>query len=650
MNVQPVTFMPTRDAPGLRSMNGSENRAEPEAFSKELERKVDESATTKGANPLKSEKIYERTPTGSQGQQSVKSESETDSSVEKSEASDSEIKSVRSESGEYRLAKKQTKEERLKKFMDSLESEFQIPPTRIVEVFSQLTPQELSLPAEQSIDRVVNKLELEGESTDKVKILYGDLIQDLATIDAKTAGMTSGGAQKNITNVAAIGLTQERFDKIKAQRNALQKSLDQMNQNFWQPQVMAQVPVLAQPNPVSKSVLSNRDRNGLESYRDISLSNAAVLNREAMGMEPDQEFIYDPRTGELFAPSDRLNPAMIRDDDFNQMLAMNEVPRNVIQGEEKSNTEQLPMAAALTSTQISKGYSREQVPYSNPDIKMEMNKIDRLNDLTANKSADLSAANLSKMSIAASGGSKSSGSDFFSHGNKNSDSKHVEVSSKKTNGDDMKSMLAASLTAGSELKDNSLTSSPIGEAPKMGSIAPEVADKNIQNVLQQAQYLVKNGGGEMKVTMTPEGLGEIQLNVELKDGRVQLQMLTDNKETKKMLEANMSELRENLSQQKITLDSVRIDSVVRTNVENQTQSGNHFGQNLNQEQGQNPRETRQFWNQFQEQFGGRPQREALFESPKAKGYAPKKSTTLAPAEVSVASRSDGKSKGLNLVA
>ena len=115
-----------------------------------------------------------------------------------------------------------------------------------------------------------------------------------------------------------------------------------------------------------------------------------------------------------------------------------------------------------------------------------------------------------------------------------------------------------------------------------------------------------------------------------------------------MLESGISDLRDSLSMQKINLDSIKIDSVVKTNVDVQTQNQNHFSQNQNQNQ--DSRDTRQFWNQFQDQFGGRPNREALYEPPKAKGYAPTKSSTIAPADASTASRSKGKSKSLNLVA
>ncbi len=652
MNVQPVSIMPKSMVTGVQKREGKalesppeiENRVESEAFSKELERKVDQSKMDK-------EPISQRTPVPDsrrsvsvQGQKSANDESkgalkeaakeEKDSSAETKDASDSEIKSVKSESGQSRVTKKETKEERLKKFMDSLESEFQIPPARIVEAFSQLSPQELSLPADQSADRVVEKLDLDGDSAVKVKGLYGDLVQDLEKIDARTAETSS--AQNKIVSVSALGLTQQRFDKVKSQRVALQKSLEQMNQSFWQPQALTPIPIIAQSEVAPKS---GRQQVALDSYRDLSLAGNSALTAEGLNLPQDREFIYDPKTGEVFAPDNGLKAALMQSSD-QPWRAISEEADGGEPGSDKS-------ATVVASPLLAKNYGMEKasgiesLPKSN--LNMMSGKLDNVNISPGDTTPGL----LSKLSIP-SGGPKG-GSDFFSKGEKNPEAKRVESNAAKpTDGDDIKSLLATTLAASGELKDNSLNGPTAGQsapAPIAGrEINQDVVEKNIQTVFHQAQYLVKNGGGEMKVKMTPEGLGEIQLNVQLKDGRVQLQMIADNKDTKKMLESNLSSLRDSLSQQKITLDSVKIDSVVRTNVENQTHNNNHFNQN------QDSRDTRQFWNQFQDQFGGRPQREALFEPPKVTGYAPRKSDPLPPAETSSSASSNGKSKGLNLVA
>lgn len=604
--------MPMQDAKAPSGMNAQENRVDENAFSKEIERRGD---------ALGAKKFTDKDVRPQGNKPAEKNEvSKEDSSVEKKvtgQKATKEDSGKKTESSEGKLTKKQmTKEEHLKKFMDSLESEFQIPPTRIVEAFSELTPEELSLPADQSIDRVVAKLDLNGEEMARVKDLYGDLVQNLGELGARKADTDFGTAQ----NMAALGLTRERFDKVKNNRVALQKSLDQMNQSFWQPQLTPQIVTPIQPEVMTKAQMATRGRNGLDSYRD---------------------FLYDSRPGD----------PLVQDPD---LMVTNE-------GEQVLSKPDAAAMGAATALAISKmkdegsdakalanldaGYNTEQSKVALP-AGPKVNQLANMEALT-NAPTDVPTAMLAK--LATSSNSSGGSSDFFSKGENHSGSGKPQLSTKKTDGEEMKSMLAASLGASVETKESPASSAPIAAPLTQAEISPDVADRNIQNVMQQAQYLVKNGGGEMKVKMTPEGLGEIQLVVELKEGRVQLHMAAENKETKKMLESSISDLKESLSQQKISLDSVKVDSVVRTNVENQANGNGQPGQNQNQNQ--EHRDTRQFWNQFQENFGGRSQREALFEAPKAKGYAPKKSATLAPAtEVSAASRSNGKSSGLNLVA
>tara|TARA_B110001454_G_scaffold219179_1_gene250825 strand:+ start:113676 stop:115604 length:1929 start_codon:yes stop_codon:yes gene_type:complete len=642
--------MPKPDAKAPSSMNTQENRVDEKGFSKELERRVDAPGTKKPADKNSDRQL--KTP----GEKSEKKEVVAkDTSVEQNTADKRVVEKKvkkdsddKSESGDGKLTKKaDTKEERLKKFMDSLESEFQIPPTRIVEAFSELSPEELSLPADESIDRVVGKLNLDEESTAKVKDLYGDLVQDLETIDTKQTESKFGMAP----SVAALGLTRERFDKVKNQREALQKSLDQMNQSFWQPQVNPQITTPIQGDLIAKAQLASKGRNGLDSYRDISTENTlpsvmAGLTPGELAMDQNREFIYDPRTGDMY----KIDP--------NVMASNNE-------GDQSFSAKDAAMMGVAAALGISKmksdagnldgtspmgpGYGMEASKAAMP-MNPKPNQLANLESLSS-APTDVSSAMLAKLANS-SNSSGSGSSDFFSKGGGGSESHNTQVSGKKTDGDDMKTMLAASLGvgAGNDLKESSLNSAPIMVPGTNAQVTQEATDRNVQNVMQQAQYLVKAGGGEMKVRMTPEGLGEIQLSVELKDGKVQLHMAAENKETKKMLESSLSDLRESLSQQKISLESVKIDTVARTNTENHANSNNsnQFGQNQNQEN----RDTRQFWNQFQDQFGGgRPGRESLMDGLKVKGYAAKKSETIAPAtETSSAGRSNGKSSSLNLVA
>ena len=119
-------------------------------------------------------------------------------------------------------------------------------------------------------------------------------------------------------------------------------------------------------------------------------------------------------------------------------------------------------------------------------------------------------------------------------------------------------------------------------------------DENIQKVMNQAQYLVKQGGGEMKVSMSPDGLAEVQLKVMLQDGKVNIEMRTHDKTVKKMMEDSLTELKSGLAAHNLSVEHVKINTVTATNTDNSAQ----FQSNWNQGGGE--QQQREYWNQFQD--------------------------------------------------
>ncbi len=119
-------------------------------------------------------------------------------------------------------------------------------------------------------------------------------------------------------------------------------------------------------------------------------------------------------------------------------------------------------------------------------------------------------------------------------------------------------------------------------------------EKNIQEVLNQAQYLIKKGGGEMKVSMSPDGLAEVQMKVMLQDGRVNIEMSTQDKTVRKLIEESLTDLRSSLAAQHLTIDHVKINSVTATNTDNSAQ----FQSNWNGSGAEHRQ--REFWTQFQD--------------------------------------------------
>src|SRR5690606_12064167 len=62
--------------------------------------------------------------------------------------------------------------------------------------------------------------------------------------------------------------------------------------------------------------------------------------------------------------------------------------------------------------------------------------------------------------------------------------------------------------------------------------------QNVQHLLKQAEYIVKKGGGEAKIMMNPEGLGEVHMKIQVNDGNVSVEMNAETNEAKKLIESS----------------------------------------------------------------------------------------------------------------
>lgn len=142
------------------------------------------------------------------------------------------------------------------------------------------------------------------------------------------------------------------------------------------------------------------------------------------------------------------------------------------------------------------------------------------------------------------------------------------------------------------------------QMPKMSSAQES---SNVRDVVDQAQVLVKNGGGEMKIKLNPEGVGEVTLKVISDGGRVNIEMIASNANTKKLLENGLADLRETFSSHRINLDQIKIgspDSVSK-----------HMDQNM---QDQNQSHVRQFLEEFRQ--NNQNWRQGFVDMPAMKNY------------------------------
>ena len=141
------------------------------------------------------------------------------------------------------------------------------------------------------------------------------------------------------------------------------------------------------------------------------------------------------------------------------------------------------------------------------------------------------------------------------------------------------------------------------QAASETNIAAQMADKleanreaNINELMGKAQYLVQKGGGEVSVKMSPEGMGEVNLKVQLLDGKLNIEMQTQDKHVKKLIEESLSDLKSGLAAHRLSLEHVKIDTVNATNTDNSAQMQS------NQQQGGSEQGTRETWKDMQGQM------------------------------------------------
>lgn len=117
----------------------------------------------------------------------------------------------------------------------------------------------------------------------------------------------------------------------------------------------------------------------------------------------------------------------------------------------------------------------------------------------------------------------------------------------------------------------------------------QVKKENIENLVTQASAILKDGGGEMKMQLRPEGMGTVDLKVGLQNGQVSVEIIAQDQNIKKMFEDSVFDIRSALETQNLKVDTFRVGV------------SEHFDQSLSQ-QNANQFAEREFARNFMGQF------------------------------------------------
>lgn len=523
------------------------------------------------------------------------------------------------------------REKAIQKFMDSFESEFGIPPTRIVEAMAQLDPKQMLQAPEQTADAIIGQLDLGEEEVKPAKESYLNLVADLQQIDQKALQAQSPVIENpNLMNGPS---SQNRSLQSKEKRMMINKSLDQMNQKFWMidksmnTQAGLQNPAVA---PGQETMLQSNPWNA--NTLDMNSADSMMLNEETLNV-PGQKSL-NPQGPNSITP---LPPeATASDAAFQQQLAnLKSVKRKdqtEVEGEESSEGSKasyIGKAAVPLPEQQGAGAIRGATkvpaedmmnPYANPQGNLNMK-------------SGLSAKN----SLA------EKGFEVLKPGAEGA--KKLDAMSGASTPHSMTPMKGELMAQSRGMEVTTAAASPM--AVDAGNANQGLSEASIQSVMNQTKYLMKKGGGEAKVQLNPEGLGQLNMKVLVQDGKVSVQMAAESQETKKVLESSLPDLKSSLSSHKLNVEHIKVDVVNSANSSDQSQ-------NLNQNQAQRDG-TKLFWNQFQESFGSRSRQDGFFDMGNGKGYPQKKKDPLQPVAVESSSvkrsaQGEKKGKGLDLVA
>jgi flagellar hook-length control protein FliK len=355
-------------------------------------------------------------------------------------------------------------------FLRKMKEELGVSAEDVLQAFSSLSEDELALPPQQNLDKVVMALGLDPQSTQMAKQYLNDLI---VKTKPKSLGseLEASGRQINLTL-----MTQREL-----QRRQLDRRLEAMNSSFFiqRPQTAA-APVVA-GNPELDPLLAQMQPVNELPQAELSPAPLYGLDSDMMDM-----------------------PAAMKAKES----AVNPIPRGL-------TTSQAPFTPTPTPTPPSS---------PTPVVKAEA--------LAVNMSAPM-------MGLSRSGSAETpTGEDdeLTSEGSYSDAALAGENGVRGTN-------------SSGEFRQE------LNQAAPMAS-----AGVGIRDVVSQAQVMVRDGGGEMKVKLNQDGLGEVAMKVHVEHGKVSVQMITESDEAKRLLERELGDLKNQLQANHLQVDTIKVDT------------------------------------------------------------------------------------------
>jgi flagellar hook-length control protein FliK len=405
----------------------------------------------------------------------------------------------------------------MKNFLLKMKTELNVQPDQIIAAFGNLSTEELLSPPEQSIKSLLTQFDLNEEETIKAEQYFNEMLQ-------QTASQSLAEYVKDTNSDISIQV----LSKKELQNSKIQKDISNLSQNFF----------------VKPEAAANKEKQNQSENNKAIGAGAAITSEKGTATSnsffPDIKNIPKESTVNLGGletvnPNDpSINPMglQIPEGDFSINSELGSVPNEM-------NPEPQKLSNGLASLNFNSEID---------NTPMESSLDGDLSELEFD--VENLESEISENSIENQGAQDKEVSGLFSLSEKKDD-KNKEDGKKETSEE--------TLITSSSNQEKKISPKEFVINQKPTATASEEA-ANAKEIVNHARVMIKDGGGEMKIRMTPHGLGEVTMKVNVQNGNVNVEMLADSQEAKKMLEKGLSELKATLASHKLNVENIKVDT------------------------------------------------------------------------------------------
>lgn len=482
------------------------------------------------------------------------------------------------------------------RFLQKMKSELDVSAEEILVAFGSLTQAELSMPPEKNIDKLVASLNLDPEQSKVATQLFTNLMEKTGSRPLAQELQTSG------RDIDLTVMSQREQDQKK-----MSSALEKMNETFFMK------PKLPPQKEGMATTLTEKELQALQAMR------------------PDQPLReVSLQSGEAVQPNLLERMSAVSEDEGKRILAQlaqqnaAKAAHGEDSGEVSETSEDSDRESALSALMAKlNGTSSQASAVSAPQAPVSAS--------VSKAPAEDTLTQLFKKSIQSVGSGEATGKPHSDKGGSENLDQNGNFQSEA-------GLASASIAGASAISqksgefDQALNEIQLGLDPKDGSVERLTSE----DLIQKTQVMIRDGGGDVKVILQPEGLGEVAMKVSVNGDKVNVEMITESDAAKKILEKGMADLKHHLQASQLNLESIKVDTA--------SNMGQQLEQQYQDAQRQQAFNFMQEFRQDNQQF-----RQGFMDQPSARNYR-SQSDAQAPEVTSTPPAKGAQGRRLNLVA